>query len=476
MALPLTKNQEVRLEISSAAFEGKAVARHEGLVVFVHGAVPGDVVSARITKLKRSYAEAVLERIESPSPIRTPARCLHFGVCGGCKWQHVRYESQLQFKHGHVVDAFQRIGGFPSPEVLPIIGSSEEYFYRNKMEFSFSGRRWLASAPEPAGEAAQGSHAAGLYLGFHAPQRYDKVIDLEECHLQSERTIRIVQFVREFGRRNSLPVYTSEDHSGYLRFLVVRETKRTAQVMVNLVTLTDRPDVMESFAREIVSAFPYITTVVNTINSRKAQVAFGDVERVLHGDGTIVEELGGCRFVISAGSFFQTNTLQAERLFEVARSFAGLTGSEVVYDLYSGTGAIAIALARYATMVLGIEAAQSAIDDAQRNASLNGVDNCRFVAGDLKDRLTRDTEWKRTVPAPDVIVIDPPRSGMHPKVVEEIKALRAPRIVYVSCNPTTQARDVKGLCETEYRLDALQPVDLFPHTFHVENVALLTLR
>ena len=476
MALPLTKGQEVLLEVSSAAFEGKAVARHEGLVVFVHGAVPGDVVNARITKLTRSYAEAVLERLERPSPIRTSARCLHFGVCGGCKWQHVRYESQLQFKHEHVVDAFQRIGGFPAAEVLPIIGSSEEYFYRNKMEFSFSSRRWLASAPRPGEEGGHDSAGMGLYLGFHAPQRYDKVIDLEECHLQSERTIRIVKFVREFGRKNGLPVYTSEDHSGYLRFLVIRETKRTAQVMVNLVTLTDRPDVMKSFAQEIVAEFPFITTVVNTINSRRAQVAFGDVERVLHGDGAIVEELGGYRFVISAGSFFQTNTLQAERLFEVARSFAGLTGSEVVYDLYSGTGAIAIVLARHAKIVLGIEAAQSAIDDAKRNASLNGVNNCTFIAGDLKDRLTKDTEWKRGVPAPDVLVIDPPRSGMHPKVAEEIKALRAPRIVYVSCNPPTQARDVKGLCETDYRLDALQPVDLCPHTFHVENVALLTLR
>lgn len=476
MAPPLTKGQEVRLEVSSAAFEGKAVARYEGFVVFVHGAVPGDVVSARVTKLKRSYAEAVLERIESPSPIRTSARCVHFGVCGGCKWQHVTYESQLRFKQEHVVDAFQRIGGVPSPVVLPIIGSSEEYFYRNKMEFSFSSQRWLASPPRPGEESGQASDAAGLYLGFHAPQRYDKVIDLEECHLQSERTVRMVQFVREFGRRNGLPVYVSEDHSGYLRFLVIRETKRTAQVMVNLVTLTDRPEVMKSFTEEIVAAFPFITTVVNTVNSRRAQVAFGDLERVLHGDGVIVEELGGCRFVISAGSFFQTNTLQAERLFEVARSFAGLTGSEVVYDLYSGTGAIAIVLARHAKMVIGIEAVQSAINDAERNARLNGVNNCTFLAGDLKDRLTKETEWKRNVPAPDVLVIDPPRSGMHPKVVEEIMTLGAPRIVYVSCNPATQARDVKDLCATVYRLDALQPVDLFPHTFHVENVALLTLR
>jgi 23S rRNA (uracil1939-C5)-methyltransferase len=302
------------------------------------------------------------------------------------------------------------------------------------------------------------------------------VIDLEECHLQSERTISIVRFAREFGRRNGLPVYASEDHSGYLRFLVVRETKRTDQVMVNLVTLTDRPEVMKLFAQEIVAAFPFVSTVVNTINSRRAQIAYGEAERVLHGDGVIVEELGGCRFVISAGSFFQTNTLQAERLFEVALSFAGLTGSEVVYDLYSGTGAIAIVLARHAKMVVGIESAQSAIDDAERNAKLNGANNCTFVAGDLKDRLTKGTEWKRGVPAPDVVVIDPPRSGMHPKVVEEIIALRAPRIVYVSCNPTTQARDVKDLCSSAYRLGSLQPVDLFPHTFHVENVALLTLR
>ena len=475
MTPSLTKGEEVRLEISAAAFEGKAVARHEGLVVFVHGAVPGDVVTAQVTKRKRAYAEARVLRIESPSHDRVEPRCVHFGVCGGCKWQHVAYETQLRFKQQHVEDAFERIGGFSSPGVLPIIGSASPYFYRNKMEFSFSDRQWLAVPPSPDASDPVSEERQNVYLGFHAPSRYDKVIDITECYLQSERTVQILEFVRSFAHRHCLPAYTSEDHSGYLRFLVVRETKRTSQVMVNLVTLTDRPDVMGVFAEELISAFPFVTTVINTMNDRKAQVAFGETERILAGEGVIVEELGGYRFVISAGSFFQTNTEQAERLFEVARTLAGLTGGETVYDLYSGTGTIAIVLSRFAKAVIGIESVKSAIDDANRNATLNGVTNCSFVQGDLKDRLTKQTEWKSKYPPPDVLVIDPPRSGMHPKVVEELKSMRVPRIVYVSCNPTTQARDVKLLCDGPYRLDRLQPVDMFPHTYHVENVALLTL-
>ncbi|MBE0559176.1 MAG: 23S rRNA (uracil(1939)-C(5))-methyltransferase RlmD, partial [Proteobacteria bacterium] len=356
-----------------------------------------------------------------------------------------------------------------------IIGSSPEYYYRNKMEFSFSDRQWLTEPPPKDAVSQAPGTGQPLYLGFHATGRYDKVIDIAECHLQSERTIRILQFIRDFARANRLPVYTSEDHSGYLRFLVIRETKRTDQVMVNLVTLTDRPEVMRTLAGALVSEFPFITTVINTINSRRAQVAFGESERVMHGEGVIVEELGGYQFVISAGSFFQTNTEQAERLFEVARSFAALSGSENVFDLYSGTGTIAIVLSRSAKNVVGIESVQSAIDDAERNVKINGVTNCAFVRGDLKDRLTKETEWRRDHPDPDILVIDPPRSGMHPKVVEELKSMRVPRIVYVSCNPTTQARDVKLLCDGPYGLEKLQPVDMFPHTYHVENVALLTI-
>ncbi len=471
----LAKGDIVQLEISDAAFEGKAVARHQGFVVFVQGAVPGDVVRARITKRKRAYAEAALVEVLTPSPVRVEPRCAHFGVCGGCKWQHVAYDTQLGFKQQHVRDAFERIAGFTSLEILPIIGADRPYYYRNKMEFSFSDRQWLAAPPDPGASDARPTAEPQLYLGFHAPSRYDKVIDVGECFLQSERTVQIVDFVRSFARRHTVPAYRSEDHSGYLRFLVVRETRRTNEVMVNLVTLTDRPELMELFARELVGALPFVTTVVNTINEKKAQIAYGDRERILLGPGHIVEELGGYRFVISAGSFFQTNTEQAERLYAVAGDFAELTGRENVYDLYSGTGAIAIVLSGKAQSVVGIESVESAITDARRNAERNGVTNCSFVLGDLKDRLTRDTDWIKKHPTPDVMMIDPPRSGMHPKVIEQLKTMRVPRLVYVSCNPTTQARDVKMLCEGTYRLQKLQPVDMFPHTFHVENVALLTL-
>lgn len=481
----LKRGDEIEVEISSAAFsaggeafsQGKSVARINGFVVFVEGAVPGDIVRARIVRIQKSFAEARTLEVVRPSSVRTSPRCIHFGVCGGCKWQHVRYEAQLQFKQQHVVDAFRHIGGFSTPPVLPIIGCREPYFYRNKMEFSFSDQEWQQNGP--AGDSSP--LASPVYLGLHVPQRYDKVLDIRECHLQSELSNEILRFTREFARRQELPVYSSRSHSGYWRFLVIRQSRRTQEVMVNLVTFDDRPEVMRRFAEELLSKVPGITTIVNTINTRKAQIAYGEQVNVYHGSGVIHERLGRLVFEISAGSFFQTNTDQAETLYGITRSFAALKPSDIVFDLYSGTGSIALFVADAAKKVVGIESAESAVNDALRNAQLNAVANCTFIQGDLKERLTTDDEWKERYPHPDVIIIDPPRSGMHPKVVEEVVALNAERIVYVSCNPATQARDVKIMCGglsggTRYELLKLQPVDMFPHTHHVENVALLERR
>jgi 23S rRNA (uracil1939-C5)-methyltransferase len=308
------------------------------------------------------------------------------------------------------------------------------------------------------------------------PERYDKVLEIEECHLQSDLSNQILSFVRDFARRQNLPVYSSRNESGYLRFLVIRQSQRKNELMVNLVTFDDRPEVMGSFAAKLHSAVPQITTTVNTINSRKAQIAFGQVEKVYVGEGVIHERLGKHIFTISAGSFFQTNTAQAERLYEVAKSFADLKPSDFVWDLYSGTGSIALFVSDAAKEVVGIESVASAVSDAERNAKANGVNNCTFLLGDLKDRLTEDTDWRRSHTKPDVMITDPPRSGMHPKVLDEILEIAPERIVYVSCNPTTQARDVKVLCLEKYDLVRLQPVDLFPHTYHIENVAQLALR
>ena len=483
----LKKGAELQLHIADAAFEGKTVSRLDGFVIFIEGGVPGDLVTARITKVKKAYGEARVVRIEEPSPLRVDPRCAYFGTCGGCKWQSVGYATQLQFKQQHVVDAFERIGGFTDLPMLPIIGAEEIYFYRNKMEYSFSDKQWLDEAshseqvqrtktPVDDGmlrSAQHDSNKSEIFLGLHVPQRYDKVLDITECHLQSQVSNRILNATRAFARESKLPVYDSDSNAGYFRFLVIRQSTRTDEVMVNLVTFEDKPDVMTQYTRALQSVVPEVTTIVNTVNAKKAQIAFGEVEKTYFGDGVIHERLGTHVFTISASSFFQTNTAQAERLYGVATSFADVKRSEVVWDLYSGTGSIALFLSDSAKEVVGIESVESAVRDAKRNATANGVQNCQFILGDLKDRLTKDAGWMASHAKPDVMIIDPPRSGMHQQVVEEILNLAPGRIVYVSCNPTTQARDVKLLCASNYKLVKLQPVDMFPHTYHIENVALL---
>jgi len=468
----IQRNQEILVRVTDAAFEGKAVARHEEFVVFVDGGVPGDTVAVRITAVKRSFAEATVVRVVEPSSLRVEPRCRYFGTCGGCRWQHMDYAAQLRFKQQHVVDALERIGGFRGVAVEPIVGSDEVYFYRGKMEYSFSRRQWLAQKPEPVALESAGR----VFLGLHVPQRYNKVLDVEECHLQSETSNAILNLTRKFARANGLSVHEPEEENGYLRFLVIRESKRTGERMVNLVTYTNEPDVMRRYTEFLLQQVPDITTVVNTINASRAQVAFGQREVVYHGSGVIHERIGRYLFKVSASSFFQTNVPQAERLYQTAKDFAALRPDDVVYDLYSGTGTIALFLSDAVSSVVGIESVPSAIQDAELNAAANGVVNCAFVAGDLKDRLTRDTEWMKRQPKPSVVVVDPPRSGMHPRVVDEICGLDADRIVYVSCNPATQARDLKQLCVERYRLVNVRPVDMFPHTYHVENVALLKRR
>jgi 23S rRNA (uracil1939-C5)-methyltransferase len=461
---------EIELTIESMSGDGGTVARHEGMVYFVEDAVPGDRVRARIRSVKKNFTQARAVAILAPSPLRVDPRCRHFGVCGGCRWQHLAYDAQLDFKRRRVEDAFVRIGGFASPEVLPVIGCESPWFYRNKMEFTFSGRRWLTREEMEKKE----EEVESVYLGLHVPERYDKVVDLEECWLQSELSSAILASIREVARGWNLTVYNTEVHQGFLRHLVIRQAKQTGEVMVNLVTSTDWPEAMENLTKLLVSHFPEITTVVNNITSRKSMVALGEVEKIYHGPGYIRERLGGHLFHISANSFFQTNTLQAERLYGVAKDFAGLTPSDVVYDLYSGTGTIALFLSEAVERVVGIEMAESAIRDAGQNARLNKIPNCYFLQGDLKTRMTTDSEWLSEHPKPSVIVADPPRSGMHEKVVEKMIRLAPRTIVYVSCNPSTQARDAKLLAEGGYNLKKVQPVDMFPHTDHIEAVALFT--
>jgi 23S rRNA (uracil1939-C5)-methyltransferase len=465
----MKKGDEITLQMEGLSGEGKSIARFEGMVVFVQNAVPGDTVQAVITRIKRNFCEAKALQVVIPSKDRTNPRCKHFGVCGGCKWQNFSYSAQLIEKRKLVADAFERIGGFENPNIQDVIGCGNSYFYRNKMEFTFSRSRWLTveemntpSAPDE-----------GIALGLHVPRRYDKVLDLQECWLQSELSTEILQTVRLIARQLKLTVYSTETHDGYLRHLAIRQSKHTPELMVNLVTTDDAPQPMSIIANELIEKFPQITTVVNNITARKSMVAFGDAERVYHGPGYITERIGSYTFRISANSFFQTNTLQTEVLYSTAKQLANLQKSDVVYDLYSGTGSIAIFLSDAVERVIGIELIESSVNDAQRNAELNGISNCYFLQGDLKDRLTKEGEWINEHPRATVIFIDPPRSGMHPKVVSQIVKLAPEKIIYISCNPSTQARDAKMLASAGYVLKIVQPVDMFPHTDHVEAVAVL---
>lgn len=469
----MKRGEELRLTVERFAAEGKTVARFEGLVVFVHGGVPGDDVRVRVSKVKKSFLEAEVTQILTPSPLRIEPRCRYFGVCGGCRWQHVRYASQLDFKRQHVLDALERIGGFQGVEVLPVVPADSPYFYRNKMEFSF-GERWLTREELSAREGAGGVERDRFALGLHIPLRFDRVLDLHECHLQSETSQKIVNTVRSFCLDRTLPAYSTVSHTGFLRNLVIREGRRTGERMVNLVTNDERPALMEELRDALLREVPDLTSFCNNITQRKSLVAVGDTETVYHGPPFITERLGGKQFRVSANSFFQTNTEQAERLYETVRRAAHLQAGDVVFDLYSGTGSIALFIADDVAEVLGIESVESAVRDAERNAALNGVRNCKFLLGDLKDMLTRDTGWLAEQALPSVVILDPPRSGAHEKVIGQVLQLKPERIVYVSCNPATQARDLALLCaHGDYRVQVVQPVDMFPQTSHVESVVSL---
>jgi 23S rRNA (uracil1939-C5)-methyltransferase len=467
----MKRGDEMTVTLERFAFEGKSVARSDGVVVFVSGAVPGDTAKVRLTKIKKNFCEAVALEVVAPSPLRTEPRCRYFGVCGGCKWQNVQYDVQLDFKRQHVTDALERIGGFRGIEVRRTIGSVNAYFYRNKMEFSF-GERWLSR--EQMGDSRRDASTRDPFaLGLHPTERFDRVLDVEECWLQSELSSRIVNQVRRFAADQGLSVYSTHTHAGYLRNLVIRQSERTGELMVNLVTRDDRPDVMKALVSLLVMEFPQITTICNNITERKSQVAVGERERVYYGPGFITERIGVRTYRISANSFFQTNTLQAEQLYETARAMAELKPSDIVYDFYSGTGAIALHIADDVRTVVCVESVAPAVDDARRNAAINHVSNCVFVLGDLKEVLTKQRLMLASHGGPDVLIADPPRAGMHDDVVRGVMELCPKRIVYVSCNPATQARDLKILAE-QYRIECAQPVDMFPHTFHIENVVALS--
>ena len=451
------------LVIESVAAEGKSIAHTpEGQVVFVGFAVPGDVVNVRVVRKKKAWLEGQIIKIVKPSEQRLEPFCEHFTVCGGCRWQPLPYEIQLAAKQRQVYDQLTRIGHLEVPEFRPILGSDKTRYYRNKLEFSASCKRWMT-----AEEIASGV-PAGPGLGFHVGKYFDKVLDIERCHLQPEPTNAIRLFIKKFCLDNGISFYDIRENRGQLRNMFVRTTDAGA-VMVIVCFGEDFPlraPLLDAVAKE----FPQITSLYYVINGKKNDT-IGDQTCILHsGEPAIYEEMEGLRFKIGPKSFYQTNTGQAHKLYTVAREFAALTGNEMVYDLYTGTGTIAQFVSRGAKRVIGIEYVPEAIEDAKINAEGNGIKNCEFYAGDMKDILTADFIAQHG--RPDVIIVDPPRAGMHPDVVKTILQAAPERIVYVSCNPATQARDMEMMSE-DYTITAVQPVDMFPHTYHVENICRL---
>lgn len=466
----MKKGQELTLKIESLAYGAKGVARFEDFVIFVDGAVPGQTVQARIYKKRKNHAQARIVEVVEESPFVCPAPCRHFGECGGCSLQHFDYRQQLLAKKQQVFDALTKLGGLDGFEIEETLASPHVFGYRNKMEFSFSRQRWINRDEIDSGAEI---NKDGLFLGMHARGFFEKIIDLRECHLVPPLAARVLDRVRRIAIASGKPAYTTNDHSGFWRFLVFRVCHNTDDVMVNVVTSTYDREIEAMLKDELTSAFPEITSLLYSTTTNKANVAFTEKEFLLAGKSTIAEKLGDYRFQISANSFFQTNTRQAERLYDLVADYAGFKGTENVYDLYCGAGTISLYISSQVKSVVGFEAVESAVKDANRNAELNNVENCRFVLGDLRDQLLDTEEVKTKYGEPDVMIIDPPRAGMHRKTVQAVLALSPPKIVHVSCNPTTLARDLKELCAESYRLVKVRAVDMFPHTAHVEVVALL---
>lgn len=456
------------VEIKGVAAEGKAVARVNDLVVFVPFAAPGDVADIKLTRKKNSYAEGKITSIKEYSPFRVEPKCSHFGVCGGCKWQHLDYSKQIEYKQQQVVDNLTRIGKVTLPEVSPIMGSQKQYYYRNKLEFTFSNRSWLTKEELDSQQEFTSRDA----LGFHIPGMFDKVLDIKECHLQDDISNKIRLSIREFSLKEGYSFYDLRAQVGDMRGIIIR-TASTGEIMLIVIFATDDNSKISSMMQHIADEFPQITSLLYVVN-QKCNDTINDLPiMVWSGKDHIIEQMEDLKFKVGPKSFYQTNSEQAYRLYSVVRDFASLTGNEFVYDLYTGTGTIANFVAKQAKRVIGIEYVPEAIEDAKVNSDINNIENTYFIAGDMKDILTNEFVEKNG--RPDVIITDPPRAGMHEDVVNVILSAAPDKIVYVSCNPATQARDA-AMLESAYKITKVQPVDMFPHTHHVENVLLFEKR
>ena len=462
--LPILEN----VTIADVAAEGKALARVDDMVVFTQYAVPGDVVDIQVTKKKKNYCEGRVTQFHKYGEERCETVCSHYGVCGGCKWQILPYEAQLRYKQKQVEDALRRLGHIELPEISPIKGSAKRYFYRNKLEFTFSNKKWIPFSDMESGVVPETMNG----VGFHIPGMFDKVLDIGKCWLQEDISNQIRNEIRDYALRHGLTFFDLRNQEGFLRTLMIRTTS-TGEVMAVMVFYYEDKEAREALLAHVAERFPQITSLLYVINGKCNDTITDQEIHLYKGSEAIYEEMEGLRFKIGPKSFYQTNSEQAYELYKVTREFAALTGGELVYDLYTGTGTIANFVSRQARQVIGIEYVPEAIEDAKENSRINGIGNTLFYAGDMKNILT--DSFIREHGQPDVIITDPPRAGMHEDVVKVILNAAPSRIVYVSCNPATQARDLQ-LMDEKYRVEAVQPVDMFPHTHHVENVVLLTLR
>ena len=458
-----------QIEVIDAGAKGKAIAKApDGRVIFINNAVPGDIVDVQTTKKRKAYFEGTAIHIHKYSPKRTEPVCKHFGTCGGCKWQNMAYEYQLDYKQNEVVNNLKRVGKVELPAVTPISGSARQYFYRNKMEFSFSNNKWLTPRQIQSNEVIDDRNA----LGFHIPGMWDKILDIEECHLQKDPSNSIRNSVRDFAKANNLAFFNTREQEGLLRTLMIR-TSSIGELMVLIQFYDDNLAERELLLNYVKMTFPEITSLLYVINQKGNDTLYDQDINCFSGRDHIFEEMEGLKFKINAKSFYQTNSEQAYELYKITRDFAGLTGNEIVYDLYTGTGTIAQFVAQKAKKVVGVEAVPDAITAAKENAELNGIANTSFFVGDMKN-VFNDAFIKQNG-QPDVIITDPPRDGMHKDVVDQLIKIKADRIVYVSCNSATQARDL-ALLDELYKVTRVQPVDMFPQTHHVENVVLLEKR
>lgn len=456
------------VKIEAVAAEGKSLAHVDGTVVFVEFAVPGDIVNVKVTKKKKNYMEGFILEIVKPSEDRLQPFCEHFGICGGCRWQPLPYDMQLKAKQQQVWDQLVRIGHLEIPDISPILPSDKTKYYRNKLEFTFSNKRWIYNNEDPDSLTDE----ERLGLGFHVGKFFDKVLDIKHCSLQPEPSNEIRLFIREYAVTHNLEFYNIRENTGFLRNIIIRNNQ-VGDVMLTVCFAYDDQDKIVPMLDAIAAEFPQIKSLHYVINE-KLNDSISDLDCTLYkGEDAIWETMGKLKFKIGPKSFYQTNSEQAYKLYSVAKEFAALTGNEVVYDLYTGTGTIAQFISDKASKVIGIEYVKEAIEDARINADANGITNCTFFDGDMKDILTAD--FIKEHGKPEVMIIDPPRAGMHPDVVKVIMKAAPERIVYVSCNPASQARDL-AMMSPMYEITAVQPVDMFPHTMHVENVCALKLK